>query len=217
MFNAGTIRRAVLGGALAASMAVSGGIALAQDAGTPQDVPVEGSPVAGIETTTFYILSPEGNLIANVTLSENPETGVTFDITNTQDSGLAPGEHGLHVHETGACTPTTGDELYSDAGAHFNPTTMDHGAPDATPHHAGDLGNVTVNDDGTIDFSISTTDLTLVPDAPNSLNDADGSALIIHANPDDLTTQPSGDSGDRVGCGVISPDTAGTPESTPAS
>jgi Cu-Zn family superoxide dismutase len=150
-------------------------------------------------------------------LSEAPGTGVTFHITNTKDSGLAPGEHGIHVHETGACTPTTGDEIYSDAGAHFNPSDMDHGAPDAEPHHGGDLGNLTVNDDGTIDFTISTTDLTLAEGAANSLNDPDGSALIIHANPDDLTTQPSGDSGDRAGCGVLSPDATGTPESTPAS
>jgi len=212
MFNVRTLGRAVLGGALATSMALSGGIALAQDAGTPTS-----SPITGDETTTIYVLSPEGNLIANVMLEENPGTGVTFTITNTQDSGLEPGEHGVHVHETGSCTPTTGEDIYSDAGGHFNPTDMDHGAPDADPHHGGDLGNLTVNEDGTIDFTISTTDLTLAPDAPNSLNDADGSALIIHAGADDLTSQPSGESGARAGCGVISPNTEATPAGTPAS
>lgn len=212
MFKVRTLRRALLGSALAASMAVSGGVALAQDTGTPQS-----SPVVSGETTTIYVLSPEGNLIANVMISEAPGSGITFQITNTKDSGLTPGAHGVHVHETGSCTPTTGDDIFADAGGHFNPTDMDHGAPDAEPHHGGDLGNLTVNDDGTIDFSVSTTDLTLAPDAPNSLSDPDGSALIIHAGIDDLTTQPSGDSGAREGCGVISPNAEGTPVSTPAS
>mgnify|MGYP003382211826 CR=1 FL=1 len=105
--------------------------------------------------------------------------------------GLTVGLHGIHIHAIGACTPD-----FAAAGSHFNPTDALH------PNHAGDLGNITANHAGIGWMSISTPNVTLTP-GPRSLLDADGSALIIHAGPDDLHTHPTGNSGGRVACGVI--------------
>lgn len=89
-------------------------------------------------------------------------------------------------------------------------------------HHAGDLGNITVNDDGTFTFEVTVQNVGLGEDAENALADEDGSALLIHANPDDLETDPGGESGGRIACGIIFQNTlpvaspAATPEATPA-
>lgn len=106
--------------------------------------------------------------------------------------GLTVGNHGIHIHAIGACTPDFGA-----AGSHFNPTDALH------PQHAGDLGNLTANRAGIGWMSIHTSNVTLLA-GPLSLNDADGSALIIHEGPDDLHSHPTGNSGGRVACGVIS-------------
>lgn len=105
--------------------------------------------------------------------------------------GLTAGQHGIHIHAIGACTPD-----FSAAGSHFNPTDAPH------PNHAGDLGNITANRAGIGWMSVFTSNITLST-GPLSLNDADGSALIIHEGPDDLHTHPTGNSGGRVACGVI--------------
>lgn len=105
--------------------------------------------------------------------------------------GLTVGEHGMHIHAIGACTPD-----FAAAGSHFNPTDALH------PYHAGDLGNVTANLSGISWASVSTSSITLTA-GPLSLNDADGSALIIHEGMDDLHSHPTGNSGGRVACGVI--------------
>lgn len=105
--------------------------------------------------------------------------------------GLTVGDHGIHIHAIGACTPDFGA-----AGSHFNPTAALH------PNHAGDLGNFTANHAGIGWMSIQTNNVTLSAGSL-SLNDADGSALIIHEGPDDLQTNPTGNSGGRVACGVI--------------
>lgn len=104
-------------------------------------------------------------------------------------SGLAAGEHGFHVHEGTSCdTP----------GEHFAPYGMNHGDPAAEEHHLGDLGNVTANAEGVANLSMSTQQLALDGTHPIS-----GRVLVVHAERDDLTTQPSGNSGDAVACGVI--------------
>jgi Cu-Zn family superoxide dismutase len=108
--------------------------------------------------------------------------------------GLSKGLHGIHVHSVGACSPT-----FAAAGAHFNPDGLHHG------NHAGDLGNIRVPESGRTGLSVTTTNFTL-SDGHYSLFDFDGSALIIHAGQDDLVTDPTGNSGARVVCGVISSD-----------
>jgi len=106
---------------------------------------------------------------------------------------LSPGVHGFHVHEKGDCSAE--DAL--SAGGHFNPAGQPHGAPDG-PHHLGDLGNVTAGEDGTVNMNIHVKGLDLSGD-----KSIVGRAVVVHSAPDDLATQPSGNSGKRVGCGVI--------------
>lgn len=105
--------------------------------------------------------------------------------------GLTPGLHGIHVHAVGACTPS-----FAAAGGHFNPDGLHHG------NHSGDLGNLRVPESGRAQLSVITGNFTLSA-GHYSLFDFDGSALVIHAGEDDLVTDPAGNSGARVVCGVI--------------
>lgn len=106
---------------------------------------------------------------------------------------LSPGAHGIHIHERGDCSSP--DAL--SAGAHFNPTGAPHGGLDGS-HHLGDLGNIVAGADGTVIFNFHVKDLKISGE-PN----INGRAVIIHAGEDDLKTQPTGNSGKRVACGVI--------------
>jgi Cu-Zn family superoxide dismutase len=112
--------------------------------------------------------------------------------------GLAPGLHGFHVHEKGDCSAPDG----SSAGGHFNPTAKAHGNPSSSEHHGGDLGNLTADAQGNAVFAIEVPlrDFSLDKNVPNSII---GRGLIVHADPDDFKTQPTGNSGKRVACGVI--------------
>jgi Cu-Zn family superoxide dismutase len=109
--------------------------------------------------------------------------------------GAKPGPHGVHLHDKGDCSAADA----SSAGGHFNPDSKTHGAPNADPHHAGDFGNMTVGANGTGKLKLTVKGLTVAP-GPNSVV---GHALVIHADPDDMKTQPSGNSGARVACGVV--------------
>jgi Cu-Zn family superoxide dismutase len=109
-------------------------------------------------------------------------------------TGVPAGVHGFHVHEKGAC----GDNGMA-AGGHFNPTSMTHGAPDAAAHHAGDFGNVNAESNGQIHQQFVTRSITVKP-GPMSVV---GHAVILHANPDDFVTQPTGNAGGRIACGVV--------------
>lgn len=108
--------------------------------------------------------------------------------------GLTPGDHGFHIHEKGDCSAADG----SSAGEHFNPTGAPHGGPDSAQHHVGDLGNITADSSGmaTLDRVFSYLRL----EGEDSIV---GRAIMVHSGRDDLTSQPSGDSGTRVACGVI--------------
>jgi len=112
--------------------------------------------------------------------------------------GLPPGPHGAHVHAVGKCDPPD----FNSAGAHFNPTNKQHGALNPQGSHAGDLPNLTVGPDGTGRMETTTEQLSL-GSGPSSVWDADGSALVVHANADDFKTDPTGNSGARVACGVL--------------
>jgi Cu-Zn family superoxide dismutase len=109
-------------------------------------------------------------------------------------SGLTPGEHGFHVHEFGDCSMADG----KCAGGHFNPTGAPHGGPDSAERHAGDLGNIKAGADGKATYKRLDKMVSL-----NGRNSVIGRSVIIHAKADDLKTQPSGDAGDRIGCGTI--------------
>jgi Cu-Zn family superoxide dismutase len=105
--------------------------------------------------------------------------------------GLTPGEHGFHIHMFGDLRAPDG----ASAGGHFDPHGHKHGGPDDEERHAGDLGNITADEDGTAKVDIEAKDL--------KLHFVIGRSLVVHAGKDDLTTQPSGDSGARIGVGVI--------------
>jgi Cu-Zn family superoxide dismutase len=113
-------------------------------------------------------------------------------------TGLSPGPHGMHIHENGACTPPT----FESAGAHLNPDSKQHGRLNPEGPHAGDLPNLVVEEDGSADTTL-TVPGTLLAEGPASMLGARKRSLVIHADPDDEKTDPSGESGGRVVCGVI--------------
>ena len=112
--------------------------------------------------------------------------------------GLPRGAHGVHVHAVGKCDGPD----FASAGPHFNPASRQHGALNPQGPHAGDLPNIEVGADGKGRLE-STTELLSLGSGTNSVLDADGSALVIHAAPDDFKTDPTGNSGARIACGVI--------------
>src|SRR5262245_35568100 len=110
-------------------------------------------------------------------------------------AGLTPGKHGFHVHEFGDCSSAD----LSSAGAHFNPTNQPHAGPDAAARHEGDMGNVEADASGNAKLDYLDHQISLTNDAKSVI----GRSVVVHAKPDDLKTQPSGDSGARIACGVI--------------
>jgi len=197
---------------VALSMLAVGGAGISAQDATPADP--SGSEIQ------VALLDVAGNEAGSATLTDD-DGSVAIDLTV---EGLEPGDHGIHIHETGACDPA-GDMPFASAGGHFDPTDAAHGpgpSSEATPEaelpeaHAGDLGNITIADDGTGMLSLTTNRVTLANGEDNSLADAAGSALVIHADPDDLETDPSGNSGGRLVCGVVFAAMEGTPEASGA-
>jgi Cu-Zn family superoxide dismutase len=173
--------------------------------GAQQATPATGLPAAGAS-----LAAPDGTIIGTATFTEGDDARVTVTVTVLQ--GLAPGEHGIHVHGIGSCDPS-GEQPFASAGDHFNPTGAPH------PEHAGDLGNIAAMANGSAQLQLTTDRFTLSP-GPASLQDADGSALLIHEGRDDERTDPSGNSGGRIACGVIelnegSVAAEGTPAASP--
>src|SRR5688572_17293700 len=113
-------------------------------------------------------------------------------------TGLEPGEHGMHIHETGSCTPPS----FESAGGHFNPASKQHGLLNPEGAHAGDMPNLVVEADGSADTTL-TVSPSLLAEGPGSMIGTQKRAFVIHAGPDDQKTDPSGNSGARVVCGVI--------------
>jgi Cu-Zn family superoxide dismutase len=145
-------------------------------------------------SATAVVRDAAGRELGRVTLLE------LGDITlSGRLAGLAPGEHGVHLHSTGRCDPPA----FESAGGHWNPTERQHGSANPQGPHAGDLPNFMVGSDSTGIVEGTAGDGSLFGDDP--LLDADGAALIVHAGRDDYSSQPSGGAGPPVACGVIEP------------
>lgn len=139
------------------------------------------------------IESRSGSTVSGMaTFTELPGGGVKVVVHIEK---APPGTHGLHIHEKGDCS----DPEAKSAGGHFNPTTMNHAGPMDKEHHAGDLGNIEIKADGTGTLEITSTMLTVKP-GPNSVV---GRSVVFHEKADDFKTQPTGNAGGRLGCGVI--------------
>jgi Cu-Zn family superoxide dismutase len=150
---------------------------------------VQATPVA-----TAELRDAQGASVGTATLEEGA-TGVRIALDLT---GLPEGPHGFHIHQTGECTAPT----FESAGGHFNPTGAQHGLENPQGPHAGDMQNLDVSSGGVAQIATDNERISLAP-GPNSVLDADGSAIVIHAAADDNVTDPSGNSGDRIACGVI--------------
>jgi Cu-Zn family superoxide dismutase len=154
-----------------------------------------GTALAGNPTATATLKDAQGKSAGTATFTES---GGMVQM-KLKASGLTPGKHGIHVHEAGKCD---GPDFKS-AGGHFNPQGKKHGVQNDGGAHAGDLGNLEAKPDGTASLQAMLHGVTLAKGEKHSLLDADGAALVIHAKEDDDATDPSGNSGDRIACGVI--------------
>lgn len=145
-----------------------------------------GGPAAGARAT-FHDVS--GEEIGEAVLTQ--EAGSLSIRANLKD--LPAGDHGFHIHAAGRCQPP-----FTTAGGHFNPANKEHGSLNPNGRHAGDLANIPIGGAGTTRIQLTAIELNL-----EDLFDADGSALVIHAQPDDYRTNPAGNAGDRIACAVI--------------
>ncbi len=144
------------------------------------------------QTATATLAPTAGNNVKGTVTFTQKSDKVTVD---AKLSGLKPGAHGFHVHEKGDCSAPDG----MSAGGHFNPTGKPHGDPNAPDHHAGDMPMLQSDASGNATLSIELGVITVGSGA----TDVVGKSVIVHADPDDFKTQPTGNSGARVACGVI--------------
>ncbi|WP_234734095.1 superoxide dismutase family protein [Tellurirhabdus bombi] len=149
-------------------------------------------------TATVTIVNTAGTTIGTARLSEANNGEVTIVV---EASGLPVGAHGMHFHQFGVADPKASPP-FSTSGEHYNPTSKQHGLHNPNGPHAADLPNLVADAQGNAKMTTKTKLISLSP-GPTTLFDADGSSLIIHANGDDQTTDPSGNSGGRIAGGVI--------------
>ena len=145
-------------------------------------------------TAEVHLQNADSESVGTVTLRDTPH-GVLMELDLTN---LPPGEHAFHIHEKGQCKPP-----FETAGGHLNPTSRQHGFEAISGAHAGDLPNLMVPDSGEVKVEILARDVRLSDATGKSLLDADGSSLIVHAKADDHKTDPAGNSGDRIACGIV--------------
>lgn len=168
--------------------------ALATPALAQSDTQPMEAATSDMSGATAALKGADGAEHGTVTFEQTPSgLLITAELT-----GLPPGEHGFHVHTTGACEPP-----FQSAGGHFNPTDASHGYMSEGGPHAGDLPNIFVPDSGELKVQYFTGLLSLEEGGEGYLLDDDGSAILVHAHGDDYRTDPSGESGDRIACGVI--------------
>lgn len=181
------MRKIVLGVAGLVAMAACA----SKDEGTAKDS-AAGTAAAAPAGITAAMKDSTGKDLGTLTLSDTPE-GIMVMGSLT---GLPKGDHAIHLHTTGSCTPN-----FTAAGGHWNPTNKEHGKDNPKGPHMGDTPNITVGADGSWNSMVTSPGGTLKGE--NALMDADGATIVIHAKADDYKTQPAGAAGDRIACGVI--------------
>jgi len=149
----------------------------------------------GAASAEAAIKDPAGKTVGTAVLTQTAQ-GVALAAEVSQ---LPPGTHGIHVHAIGKCDPPD----FKTAGGHFNPHAKKHGLKSPEGAHAGDLPNLVVGPDGTGKFSAILVGATLERGNPASLLNPSGTSIVIHAKADDEVTDPTGNSGDRIACGII--------------
>jgi superoxide dismutase, Cu-Zn family len=152
-------------------------------------------PAAAQNAVKVELKDLQGASVGTATLTPAAGGGVSIalDLKN-----LAPGAHAFHVHQVAKCEPP-----FQTAGPHFNPDAKKHGLENPDGAHAGDMNNITVGADGTAKVTVVNKQVTLGA-GPNSMFAGGGTALVVHAKPDDMKTDPAGNAGDRIACGVVS-------------
>ncbi|HEY4240832.1 MAG TPA: superoxide dismutase family protein [Kofleriaceae bacterium] len=146
---------------------------------------------------TVKLSDAKGKAVGTATLSA-PKDGSTGTMIALDLHDMPPGMHAIHVHETAKCVAPD----FKSAGGHFNPDHKHHGIGNPEGPHAGDMPNFEVDKKGKVKTNVIAPNVTL-DDGPHSVFTGGGTALVIHASSDDMKTDPSGNSGDRIACGVI--------------
>ncbi|HYD05740.1 MAG TPA: superoxide dismutase family protein [Reyranella sp.] len=149
---------------------------------------------AHAQTAKASLKDASGKDVGTVDLVQTPH-GVLLKMSL---KGIPAGPRAFHIHAVGKCEPP-----FTSAGGHFNPANKKHGMSAADGAHAGDMPNLHIPASGELVVEVANPAITLAKGQPHSVFDADGSAIIVHAGPDDYKTDPTGNAGDRIACGVI--------------
>ena len=151
------------------------------------------SSAQAVDKAQAVLKDKDGKEVGKVELSDAPG-GVLLRLTL---DGVPPGDHAFHVHAVGKCEPPD----FKSAGPHFNPDETKHGLMNPEGPHSGDMPNLHVPDGGKLTVEVFNEMVTL--DGEQALLDDDGSAVVVHAAADDYKTDPAGNAGDRIACGVV--------------